>query len=619
MAEKNVSVAVREVLILLLICSGCVNVYLYHAIYEQQDPLGSNENGLPTGRRVTGRFEKNKVANMKPKGEVPHQKLNQLLSLASKQQQKNDTRTSGLYCGNLVGGPFKREHLDDIQYWKSHESHEFESVYQEDSGTNNNEDKYLVFQPDEAGFSNVRMSFETVVALAKATNRVLVLPPRARFSQLLKGKSVKSYWFTDFFDLSHLRTISFRDYLENVAMKGRLKSFPPGKMTAWDDRTGNSANCGTGDRDLLYGWLATAMTNITWNRDQCIIGFPNQNRNTTELQNVLDTILRDDAEKKKKLDKPLLYSGKPIPVDSSTRDRLEEMQGRRTQLCFYDSALEDAQSIYMTGLEKTGSRPLIQFYAYFFFQDWKQDLQMKRFIRDHVRYADGIQCAAARIVQAIRARSREAGDATGSFDTMHVRRKDFKLLAGYKDGLDGADKIVSDQYITQNRTLYISTDEDDKNFFAPMRKHYNLLFLGDFTDLLKSVDPNYYGMIEQLVCARGDKFVGTFYSTFTAYINRVRGYHARKLNLPGSKEGIINSEYLGHSGNYRHVMQKYEAVRNSFWNREWPTAVRDAPRRVNFFRCLHAFLFPIGVFILHFVLCLNGQWRDIDYKGATKK
>lgn len=50
---------------------------------------------------------------------------------------------------------------------------------------------------------------------------------------------------------------------------------------------------------------------------------------------------------------------------------------------------------------------------------------MKRFMRDHLRYADEIQCAAARIVHAMReyAKTKNPGsNPKGEFDTFHIRR-----------------------------------------------------------------------------------------------------------------------------------------------------------------------------------------------------
>jgi hypothetical protein len=72
---------------------------------------------------------------------------------------------------------------------------------------------------------------------------------------------------------------------------------------------------------------------------------------------------------------------------------------------------------------------LVHFYAFLFMEDWREDLWMKRFMRDHVRYTDEIQCAAARIVHAMReyVRSKEGSDSKGEFDTFHVRRGDFQV------------------------------------------------------------------------------------------------------------------------------------------------------------------------------------------------
>jgi GDP-fucose protein O-fucosyltransferase len=246
-------------------------------------------------------------------------------------------------------------------------------------------------------------------------------------------------------------------------------------------------------------------------------------------------------------------------VNSSTVDRLREMLADRSLLCEYNQTLRDAGSIFMTGHESTGSRPLIQFYAYLFFESWQQDLQMKRFIRDHLRFSDIIQCAAARIVNAMREIASKVGDGSnnkGSFDTMHVRRQDFKdVSVGYNEGIIGAEQMIADHYFEINRTLYIATDENDRAFFEPLRKHHTIHFLHDFDHLIQDIDPNFYGMIEQLVCAKGDKFVGTYFSTFSAYINRVRGYHAQKTRSMESRNGSLNSEYMGHNGGYRNVLK----------------------------------------------------------------
>jgi hypothetical protein len=178
--------------------------------------------------------------------------------------------------------------------------------------------------------------------------------------------------------------------------------------------------------------------------------------------------------------------------------------------------------IHFMCYHKMRIRYLVHFYAFLFFEDWRQDLWMKRFMRDHMRYIDAIQCAAARILSAVRKRARDRGWKDGNFDTFHIRRGDFQ----FKDTRIEAEEILlnSKDVLTVNKTLFIATDERDKKFFDPIKKAgYDVLFLDDFKDILEGVNTNYYGMIDQLVASRGDVFLGCWHSTFTGFIMRMRG------------------------------------------------------------------------------------------------
>jgi len=149
---------------------------------------------------------------------------------------------------------------------------------------------------------------------------------------------------------------------------------------------------------------------------------------------------------------------------------------------------------------------------------------MKRFIRDHVRYIDSIQCAAARVVEAVRERARNnpasKNNTKGEYDSFHIRRGDFQYTVTRFD----APKIyeMSKSKLHEGETIYIATDERDKSFFDPLKKHYDIVFLDDFHDALGHVNTNYYGMIDQLIASRGRTFFGCWFSTFTGYINRLR-------------------------------------------------------------------------------------------------
>lgn len=195
---------------------------------------------------------------------------------------------------------------------------------------------------------------------------------------------------------------------------------------------------------------------------------------------------------------------------------------------------------------------------------------MKRFIRDHVRYVDEIQCAAARVVQALRKRVKTRGT-DDDFDTIHIRRGDFQYL----DTRAEAPAIVGmlSRKLKDNATLYIATDERDKAFFGPIQERYDVLFLDDFMSELEGINSNYYGMIDQLISSRGRLFYGCWFSTFTGYINRLRGYHADDHQTPGFEDGIIPSYYYALEDRFDH-MQTFYPVKKSFYAREFPTSWR---------------------------------------------
>ena len=179
-----------------------------------------------------------------------------------------------------------------------------------------------------------------------------------------------------------------------------------------------------------------------------------------------------------------------------------ENSAERKKLCLYDEGLQNARWLHLP-MEHKGemaSRLLVHFYAYLFFQDWKTDLWMKRFIRDHMRYVDEIQCAAARVVTAVRERVKKRGF-DNNFDTLHVRRGDFQYTVTRFE----APKIyeMTSQRIPDNTTVYIATDERDKAFFQPLKDHYDVVILDDFMAELGDLNSNYYGeLLQQFFLSR---------------------------------------------------------------------------------------------------------------------
>jgi len=494
---------------------------------------------------------------------------------------------AGLDCTEHAG-PLNIEDAQEMVYWEDIPADsEWESPF-----LKKDKRQYLTFEPDGGGWNNIRMSMETVLTMALAMGRVLVLPPSQKMYLLGKGQA--TFNFADFFPLQELaeehagfEIISTQQFLEETMGKTRDTTsqeinFPPdNKKTQWD---GDS----NGIKTELAPWLRSVAVDPDWDPYKCIAIFPKNSdpQNQDVIQQSMNEILAEDGDFAGKMAYEH-FVNKPTPVDASMKDRLREFLAQRKKLCIYDKRLQDADIIHFHGKSKaeTGGRLLVHFYAFLFFQEWHTDLWMKRFVRDHVRYIDDIQCAAARIVHAIRSsKNNDKTDKLHQYDSFHIRRGDFQ----YKKTRISAEEIVAaaKAEIPVGSTLYIGTDERDKDFFKPLKEHgWNLLFLDDFKNLLGDINPNYYGMIDQLIVSRGRSFFGCWFSTFTGYINRIRGYHSQTNNPSRmlldhntnaeaySKGGLPNSYYYTLQ-EFKTKMHDYYPIKQNFYSREFPTSWR---------------------------------------------
>ena len=295
-----------------------------------------------------------------------------------------------------------------------------------------------------------------------------------------------------------LDIISMRTYLEREAGKFRYSdgrvAWPPNNRTQWDGRPPQEI-------EGLFKWLRQVSHMTVWKPEKCQVAVPASTSHEDLLKLIeVSNELNQDPPKWEN------YIGKPVPIDGTLKERMSEHRAERKELCLYNETMQEAVRLHFPTDHTIGARLLTHWYALLFFQDYQQDLWLKRFVRDHVRYIDEIQCAAARVVHAVRKRA-------PVFDSFHIRRGDFQ----YKKTRISAEKIrdMALKRIAPNSTIYIATDERDKSFFDPMAKVYKLLFLDDFKVELGPVNSNYYGMIDQLIASRGRTFYGCWFSTFT--------------------------------------------------------------------------------------------------------
>jgi hypothetical protein len=367
--------------------------------------------------------------------------------------------------------------------------------------------------------------------------------------------------------------------------------FPPKNRTDWNGAEREEAK-------KLDAWTRKIGFSSPWDSEKCMAAFtakPNDVEGEKRLHEIAKNVTSVDMMKRY-----YKYVNKPVAVDAPPLNRLMESMAHRKDLCIYDHELQKTMVFHLMGDGDSGARMLVHFYAYLFFENWKQDAWTKRFVRDHLRYTDEIQCAAARVVHAMREISKKNGNG-GVFDTFHIRRGDFQ----YKDtvricgiaccvaskpaltfGLFLSQRVDIDiiykntkDLLEKNSTIYIATDERDKPFFKLLRKHYKIYFMDDFKDVLKDVNTNYFGMVDQLIASRGRTFIGTFYSTFTGYITRVRGYHGQQDKAEGYELGVTKTYYYIPE-DQKHAMREYRPVHGPFWAREFPIGWRDLDKGI---------------------------------------
>jgi GDP-fucose protein O-fucosyltransferase len=439
--------------------------------------------------------------------------------------------------------------------------------------------RYMTFEPDGGGWNNIRMALETVLGLAIAMGRTLVLPPAQRLYLLGKAKDEQKthFGFADFFPMHELAAenqgleiISMQEFLETDAMTGHLRNkesglveFPPNNRTDWDG----------GDTKLLREWLRNVTHTPIWSPDSCMAAFPasGDHKDVEQLHAMVSTIHKNGV-----LTDTVLEN--PTPVDASAMERMRENLRNRKELCVYDEQMQNEHVVHFMCYHKLRVRMLVHFYAFLFFEDWREDVWMKRFMRDHVRYVDEIQCAAARIVHAMHEYTKTQGVASGEFNTMHIRRGDFQFKQTRIDAAEIYHNIKD--AMPEKSIVFIATDERDKKFFDPLRQHYDIKFLDDFKHLLQDVNTNHFGMIDQLVASRGHLFFGCWHSTFTGFIVRVRGYHSSKDMLAGHEKGLLPTTYYYVTKDKLKVMHEYTPLSGAFFNREFPTSWRDIDKGI---------------------------------------
>jgi len=439
-----------------------------------------------------------------------------------------------------------------LVYWNSPQG-DRDRVFETPFRPNDQEKTYYItFQPDRGGWNNIRMSMEILFVFAAATGRTLVLPPKLPLYLLGHGKE-GARSFGDFFPLHNpellakIKIITMKEFIEKESPKWEgLSNEERQRLSRTSELCLNRPEK---EEDLSCEFLAKHLRQRGFQPEikpekNCFIFDQNvlKKTATTDTASAASESLSDEAH---------------LAVD--------RFCGHERKPVFYDNHLQSVEWInWDAGCGNSGDdhmcyRLLQHFYTFLYFTDPKIDNYYKRFVRDFLHYNDEVYCAAWKVIQAVQ---KDADELNVPWSTWHVRRGDLQ----YKKV-----KIPASEWYENTKEvwrpgelLYIATDERNKKFFDPVKeKHHPVRFLDDYWEIagLSKLDSTYIGMVDTIVASHGRAFAGTWFSTFTGFINRLRGYLGKSMKnswysyLP-RKDVMIEFAYPG--GNY--------------YAREWPIA-----------------------------------------------
>lgn len=466
---------------------------------------------------------------------------------------------------------------------------------------------YLTFVPDFGGLNNVRLGLENALSLARASGRVLVLPPIQPYYLLNSCKGGCEYSLADFFpallqsqDRARVVTSAafFLEILPRLAKSGRLPegAWPP------DDKILNAArrcvpmHVAAASCYALYDWLDRNFLALIPKTETTVVLF-----GEARARKALDAKEVDARVDKLRFDPPewTLYgeSAKRLWRDTVDGDAL--LGDRTKAIAHVRSAGWRTHGADIHHIDSAG-RLLVPFYTYVVFVDHASQNLHKRLVRDLVRHADRVTCAAAAVVNWL---NRQAPpvlkNADAGYSSLHERGGDFQFK-GVKDP-DAALRVLAPR-----EALYVATDMKDKSAFEGVRKAgHRVLTLADVlaaasaarrnvsmprpvslvandvamttgeAEAVARIGANEAALVDVLVASQGRTFTGTWFSTLSTHIQRIRGYAGRP------DASTFFSEFKRWA-----ACQRWEDPRRPWYMREYSTAWRDidgrdapAPRR----------------------------------------
>lgn len=426
--------------------------------------------------------------------------------------------------------------------------------------------RYLTFEPDTGGFNNKRMSFEIILVLAALSGRTLVLPPEQYMYLLQPKKGDKRKGrrqLTDYFNLTenmelmrHVPIISSEEFLQLEGGEDGIISMT-GFNETWrthlhevskscEERKKSDVFC----EDLYDHYVSHGQMGPI----------------TSEVKHANCLVFDENV---------FLHGNDHVgKLSPGVQQRIKKFCGKDRFPVYYNQTMHDTP-VWHFETRDADHRLLVHFYAVLFFTDDKVGNFYKRFARDFIRYHDEVFCAAGKIILALMYENNVLTGTTnpmadldteliGGYSSLHVRRGDLQFK---EVTLTSSEWYENTKELWKpNEILYIATDERNNTFFDDFRKKHSgrLRFFDDYYALanLSGIEQTQYGMIDSVVASRGSVFAGTWFSTFTGYIVRLRGYY-----------GV--SKYYNYYSYMPRKFQMHQWINvgeGSWYAREYPTA-----------------------------------------------
>jgi hypothetical protein len=426
--------------------------------------------------------------------------------------------------------------------------------------------RYLTFEPDTGGWNNLRMSFENIIVLAAMSGRTLVLPPDQIIYLLepRKGDTRRGRNYNDIFNLTDnnelLRRVPIITAEEFLAIEG-----------------GNDGLIPIDKYNSTYQKHLLDITKECEERKKSDVFCEDLYDHYRDHGLLADISAEPPHEQCFIFDIDVFNHGEEFitKLSSDIQRRVKKFCGVRPAV-YYSKAMHGAPLWHFETMDLR-YRMLVHYYAQIFFTDPEIGNYYKRLVRDYLRYHDEVFCAAGKIMLALQYESYErdlvAGvkrstldldsELVGGYSALHIRRGDLQFKEvkfSAKEWYENTKELWK-----RDEVLYIATDENFKPWFDDFRQSHSgqLRFFSDYHELadLDSIDPTLYGMIDTLIASRGTIFAGTWFSTFSGYIVRLRGYYG--MSKFSTYYSYLERKYFMHS--WMNVGE------GSLYAREYPT------------------------------------------------